>query len=105
MTEVPKLHIWVRELDFLGQFIVVIKRISARNLKNTLKLSQNFVWRSRTMIFEKNVLHKRNMFFLNFSRSSKARAGPIRAHMGPYGSIWALMGPKNPKRYLTNSLY
>ena len=25
------------------------------------------------------------LFFLNFSRSSRAQAGPIRAHMGPYG--------------------
>ena len=32
----------------------------------------------------------KKMFFLKFSRSSNARAGPIRAHMGPY----ALMDPK-----------
>ena len=46
------------------------------------------------MIFEKKVLRKKiGAFLLNFSRSSRARAGPIWAHTGPYGPIWAHMGP------------
>ena len=92
--EVPKLHVLVPQLAFLGNFIIVLKRISAINLKNTLKLSRNAIWMSKTTIlffvfvykhaFDKN----QGVFFLNFSRSSRARAGPIRAHMGPYGPIW-----------------
>ena len=51
------------------------------------------------MIFEKNVLlNKKARFFLDFSRSSRARAGPIWAHTGPYGPIWALMGPYGPEK-------
>ena len=38
------------------------------------------------MIFDKNVLlNKKVCFFLNLSRSSRARAGPAWAPMGPYG--------------------
>ena len=40
------------------------------------------------MIFDKNVFEKK-LFFLNLSRSSRARTGPIQAHMGPYGPIWS----------------
>ena len=36
-------------------------------------------------IFNKNELLKENAIFLNLSRSSRARAGPIWAHTGPYG--------------------
>ena len=39
-----------------------------------------------------------------FSRSSRALAEPIWAHMRPYGPLWAHMGPKNPKGYI-NRLY
>ena len=42
--------------------------------------------------------------FLNFSCSSRARAGPIWAHTGPDGPIWAHMDPKNPKRYVINEI-
>ena len=52
------------------------------------------------MIFEKHAFEqKTNRLLLDFSRSSRARAGPIRAYMGPYGSIsalWAHMGPYGP---------
>ena len=61
-----------------------MKRISARNLKNTLKLGKTAMWRSKTTICEKNV-SEQNGFSLKFSRSSRDRAGPIRALMGPYG--------------------
>ena len=45
VTEVPKLHALVRELAFCGNFISVLKPISARNLKNTLKPSKDVIWR------------------------------------------------------------
>ena len=45
------------------------------------------------IISEKNVFEK-SVFFLNSSRSSKARAGPIRAHMYP----------KNLEKYVRNRL-
>ena len=77
--------------------MIVLKRIPARNLKNRLKPSKNAVWRSKTTIFEKHVLLKKRDIFLNFSRSS-------RAHMGLYGPVWALMGPKNGLRYVRNFL-
>ena len=32
-----------------------------------------------------NMFLKKGAFFFNFSRSSRARAGPIWALMGPYG--------------------
>ena len=58
------------------------------------------------MTFEKNALRKKACaLFLNFSRSSRARAGPIRARIwahiyGPYGPLWTQMGPKKiPKIY------
>ena len=91
---VRNLHEIDRELAFRGDFISNLKRISARSLKNTVFPSKNIVWRSKTMIFEKNALcEKIGAFFVAFSRSSRARAGPIWAHKGPYGLIWALMGP------------
>ena len=52
---------------------------------------------------EKCVTLKTSAFFLNLSRSSKARAGPIRTHMGPYGLLWAHMGSKNPPKYIKSS--
>ena len=36
-------------------------------------------------------MHLKNMFVLNFSSSSRARAGPIWAHMGPYGPTFGQM--------------
>ena len=42
-------------------------------------------WKSKTTIFAKNVLLKKITFFLNFSRSSRARAGPIWAH---FSDLW-----------------
>ena len=36
--EIPKLHASVPKLAFRGNFIIVLKHISARNLKNILKL-------------------------------------------------------------------
>ena len=41
---------------------------------------------------------KKGALFLNFSRSSRARAGHIWAHTGLYGPIWALMGPYGPEK-------
>ena len=51
-----------RELAFWSDFISVLKRISARNLKNTVFSSKNAVWRSRTTIFEKHALLKQKYF-------------------------------------------
>ena len=42
------------------------------------------------------MFEKQSVFFLNFSRSSRTRAGPIQAHAGPYGPIWAHMGSYGP---------
>ena len=47
------------------------------------------------MIFEKNVLLKNQYFFFELFPLFK---GPGRAHMGPYGPIWALMGPCGPEK-------
>ena len=55
-------HVLARELAFWSNFIGVLKRISVRNVKNTLKPWKNVVWRSKSMIFEKNVLRKNNRF-------------------------------------------
>ena len=44
----------------------VLKCISARNLKNTLKPSKNVVWRSKTTIFEKNVALNKFGFNIEF---------------------------------------
>ena len=83
---------------FRGDFIIVLNHFSTRNLKNTLKLSKNIMWRSNTTIFDKKVLrNKRCVLFFDFSCSSRAGAGPIWAHTGPYGPIWALMGPYGPE--------
>ena len=49
MLEVPKLHVLDPKLAFWSNFIIVLKRISARNLKNTLKLSKSIIWRSTTI--------------------------------------------------------
>ena len=38
VMEVPKLHVFVSKLAFWGNFIIVLKCISARNLKKALKL-------------------------------------------------------------------
>ena len=48
---------------FSGDFISILKRISARNLKKTVFPSKNVVWRSKTIIFEKHVLLKKGYFF------------------------------------------
>ena len=50
MTEVRKLQGLVLELSFWGNFIIILKSISARNLKNTLKPSKNNVWRSKQLL-------------------------------------------------------
>ena len=50
----------------------------------------------KTIFVRKNVFEKRGAFFLNFSRSPRARAGLMRAHTLPYGHIWARMGPHGP---------
>ena len=52
--------------------------------KRCLEIKNDDFW-------EKYVTLKKGVFFLNFSRSSRARAGPIWAHKGPYGSIWVLL--------------
>ena len=52
-------------------------------------------------------LNKKGTFFLNYSRSKRARAGPIRAHAGPYGPIWSHMdpyGPENQKKLYKNTM-
>ena len=78
-----------------------MKGISARKLKNTLKLSKDIIWRSKTTIFDKNVFGEN--VFLEGLALIWARDGPIWALMGPYRPIWAHMGPygpiypKNPK--------
>ena len=100
---VRNLHVLGRELDFWGDLIGVLKRISARNLKNTLKLPKNVILRSKTTIFDKSVLLKKRCVF---SEPFPLFKGPGRAHMGPYGPIWALMGPYGPeesKKYVNNS--
>ena len=58
------------------------------------------------MIFDRNALRKKtNAFFLIFSRSSRARAWPIRAHTGPHGPLLAHMDLKKPKKYVNKSPY
>ena len=47
---------WFQNLFFNVNFIIVLQRILARNLKYTIKLSKNVIWRSKTKIFEKNML-------------------------------------------------
>ena len=49
--------------------------------------------------------------YLNFQNGFAYIVGPGRAHMGPYGSIWALMGPRcahvgpfGPKGFCFNHL-
>ena len=89
--EVPKLHVLVPKLAFLGNFIIVPKHISARNLENTLKLLKNDIWRTKSMVFDKDAFKKnkkRGALSLDFSRSSRAWAGPI----------WAIMGPCGPEK-------
>ena len=49
-------HILGREFAFWCDFIGVLRRISARNLKNTVFPSKNIVWRLKTEIFEKNIV-------------------------------------------------
>ena len=89
---VRNLHVLGWELAFWGDSIGVLKRISARNLKNIVFLSKNIVWRSKTTIFEKNVLCKREICVPELFPLFR---GPGRAHMGPYGPIWAHIHPKN----------
>ena len=55
-----------------------------------------YVYQKRRF-FDKIALRKRHVFFLSFIRSSRARAGPIWTHTGPYGPIWALMDPYGPE--------
>ena len=85
----------------LRWFISVLKRISARNLKNTVCPSKNAVWRSKTTIFENNTLLKQKYVF---SEPFPLFKGPGRAHVGPDGPLWANMDPKNPKKHITNRL-
>ena len=73
---------WFQKLVFWSNFIIVLKRISARNLKNTLKPLKSVVWRSETTIFDKIVLRKKEVFVYWTLPLFK---GPGRAHMGPYG--------------------
>ena len=40
---------------------------------------------------------KKNVFFLEGFALIRARAGPIRAHIGPYKPLWAHKGLKNRK--------
>ena len=47
------------------------------------------------MIFEKNVLLTKRFVFAELFPLFK---GPGRAHMGPYGPLWALMGPYGPEK-------
>ena len=74
-------------------FKIFLKCISARNLKNTFKLSKNTIGRSKPTISNENVLLKQGCVFFEFFPLFK---GPGRAHMGPYGPIWTLMGPYWP---------
>ena len=55
---------------------------------------------SKTTIFEKNVLRKKKVSFFELFPLFK---GPGRAHVGPYGPLWAHMDPKNPKRFVKKS--
>ena len=52
----------VPKLAFGGDFIIVLKRISARSLKNTVKLSKHSIWISKATMFDNNVFEQ-NMFF------------------------------------------
>ena len=84
--EVPKLRALVPKLAFWGNFIIVLKRISARNLKNTFKRPKNVIWRSKAMIFYRNVFNLNKMHF-PWTFPTLQGPGP-----GPYGLIWAHMG-------------
>ena len=42
-VEVPQMDVLVPKLAFRGNFIIVLKRISVRNLKSTLKLFKSVV--------------------------------------------------------------
>ena len=83
--EVPKLHVLVPKLAFWEDFIIVLKRFSVRNLKSTLKLSNNIVFVAKTMIFDKNRLKD-----VRLSWRMSPSYGP-----GPYGPLWAHMGLTN----------
>ena len=67
---------------FLNNFIIVLKRISARNLKNMLKVARMLCLLKNNV--NKNVF-KTNTVFLEGFALMRARAGPIGAYMGPYG--------------------
>ena len=41
---------------------------------------------------------EKDAFFLEGFALIRARAGPIRAYMDPYGPIWALMGLYGPEK-------
>ena len=58
--KVPKLHVLVPTLAFSDNFIISLKRLSARNLKNTLKLSKNVVFKKTTIFDIKK--HSENAF-------------------------------------------
>ena len=47
------------KICFCGNFKIVLKRISARNMKNILKPYKNGIRRSKTMIFDRDVFEKR----------------------------------------------
>ena len=60
-----------RELVFCADFIGVLKRISARNLKNIVFPSKNAVWLSKTTIFEKNNYVKNKFWTQSMQNSTK----------------------------------
>ena len=101
----PQLHILVPKLAFWGDFIIVRYHFSTRKLKSTLKPSKNVVCRPKTtFVFWKMCFRKRGAFFLNFPAlhgpgpgpvcSSRARAGPIWAHISDFEFNFAHFGFK-----------
>ena len=52
VMEVPKLHALAPKLAFRGNSIIVLKRISVRNLKNTRKLLKHIVFKLKMTILK-----------------------------------------------------
>ena len=69
-----------------------------------IKTITNIIWSSKTTIFDKDALRKKEVrFSLTFPALQGPGPGPyepIRAHMGTYGPLWAHMDPKNPEKYI-----
>ena len=62
---------------------MILHGFASRNRKN-------IVWRPKTIFFHENVFKNKGVnFFLNFSRSSRARAGPTLSSRARAGPIWA----------------